>query len=313
MENSEKFCLKWNSFQDNIVDSFKSLRHGEDFSDVTLVSEDHKHIEAHRVVISSCSSFFRDLLKKDKHSHPLIYMRGIKAKELLAMVDYMYHGQVNVYQEDLSVFLITAEELKLTGLVESSNQITEDIRQKNTNQKVNIKEERHDSPPPLEVIQSPIIPNTSSPSIVTSPTAFANCITENELMREIQYDEATHSSFVSVNGYEELDAKISVMMVKVDRKWTCRLCGKADIQKMNIKNHIEGKHIEGISHPCHMCGSSSRSRNALRLHIAKQHGNQETLRKQQQKDVTDSSMFAIEGPAENQMEIFFEDEASDGW
>ena len=76
MSMGEKFCLKWNDFQENIMASFGKLREGNDFSDVTLVCDDGE-IEAHKVVLSSCSPFFQRLLQKVKqhHQHPLLFMR----------------------------------------------------------------------------------------------------------------------------------------------------------------------------------------------------------------------------------------------
>ena len=52
MTSSEKFCLKWNDSQDNILHSFRDLREDLDFSDVTLLCDDHTQIEAHRVILS---------------------------------------------------------------------------------------------------------------------------------------------------------------------------------------------------------------------------------------------------------------------
>ena len=108
---SEKFCLKWNDFQQNIIGSFSELRMDTDFSDVTLVCEEDQSIEAHRIILTACSPFFSTVLKRNKHSHPMIYMRGWKAKDLAAIVDFIYLGEANVYQEDLDVFLALAEEL----------------------------------------------------------------------------------------------------------------------------------------------------------------------------------------------------------
>ena len=48
----------------------------------------------------------------------MIYMRGMKAKDLIAIVDFIYHGEANVYQEDLEGFLALAEELQLKGLTD---------------------------------------------------------------------------------------------------------------------------------------------------------------------------------------------------
>ena len=93
MTSSEKFCLKWNEFQKNIYNAFHGLREDLDFSDVTLVFEEDKQIDAHRVILSAYSPFFSSVLKRNNHSHPMIYMRGLKFKDMVAIVDFMYHGK----------------------------------------------------------------------------------------------------------------------------------------------------------------------------------------------------------------------------
>ena len=73
MQNTEKLCLQWNDFKENINEAFKELRYGTEFADVTLACEDGQQIEAHKVVLSSSSPFFGKLLKKKKHPHPLVF------------------------------------------------------------------------------------------------------------------------------------------------------------------------------------------------------------------------------------------------
>ena len=112
----EKFCLRWNDFQTNITNSYKDLRDTTDFSDVTLICEDYQKVDTHRVILSACSPFFMKVLKMNKHSHPMIYMRRIKSKDLMAIMDFIYHGEANVFQNDMDSFLAIAEELQLRGL-----------------------------------------------------------------------------------------------------------------------------------------------------------------------------------------------------
>ena len=121
MSIKEKFCLRWEDFGENVSVSFRELRTDLDFADVTLACE-NKQFELHKVVISSGSNFFRNLLKKCKSSKPLIYMRGIKAKDLEAMVDFIYNGEVNIFEDDLNDFLILAQEMELKGLETSHSE-----------------------------------------------------------------------------------------------------------------------------------------------------------------------------------------------
>ena len=115
MASSEKLCLNWNDFAVNIINTLYDLKEDKDFTDLTLVCAD-KQVEVHKVVLASSSNFFRRILKNIKHSHPLIYLKGIKFKDLEAVLSFMYLGQVNLAQEDLDSFLALAEELEMKGL-----------------------------------------------------------------------------------------------------------------------------------------------------------------------------------------------------
>ena len=70
----ERLCLQWKDFKENISSTFGDLREDKDFTDVTLVCEDGQQVEAHKVVLVASSPFFLNILKRNKHPHPLIYM-----------------------------------------------------------------------------------------------------------------------------------------------------------------------------------------------------------------------------------------------
>ena len=124
---SEKLCLQWNDFQDNIKSAFGNLREDNDFADVTLACEDGQQVEAHKVILAASSPFFQKLLERNKHTHPLIYMRGMKSDDLLAIVDFLYRGEANVFQENLDSFLAIAEELQLKGLMGKTDEKFQDF------------------------------------------------------------------------------------------------------------------------------------------------------------------------------------------
>ena len=121
MGSADKFSLQWNEFQNNVKTTFKSIRKTEEYSDVTLACEDGQQIEAHRVVLASSCMFFRDLLKKNPHSHPLVFMRGIKYLDLSAIIDFIYHGEAEVKKEDLENFLEVAGELSVQGMTKQKD------------------------------------------------------------------------------------------------------------------------------------------------------------------------------------------------
>ena len=112
---SEKLCVQWNDFKDNIFTAIGRLRDDKDFSDVTLACDDGKQLFAHRLVLAASSPFFQEIFK-NKHAHSIIYMRGVKSDDLKDVVDFLYFGEANLYQENLDSFLALADELQLKGL-----------------------------------------------------------------------------------------------------------------------------------------------------------------------------------------------------
>ena len=115
---TEKFCLTWNDYENNLGVAFRDLREEKEFFVVTLACEDEQ-VEAHKVILSSCSPFFQSILKRNRHPHPLLYMKGVKFCHLKSILDFMYQGKVTVEQNVLDIFLATAQELGVKGLTRS--------------------------------------------------------------------------------------------------------------------------------------------------------------------------------------------------
>jgi len=120
MGDQDKFCLRWNDFESNISVAFRELREDKDFFDVTLACDDDQ-IQAHKVILSACSPFFRQILKRNRHDHPLLYLKGVKYIDLMSVLNFMYHGEVNVAQDELNSFLSIAEDLKVKGLTQNKS------------------------------------------------------------------------------------------------------------------------------------------------------------------------------------------------
>ena len=117
---TDKFCLRWNDFEANISLAFKELQKEEDFFDVTIACEDHEQIKAHKVILASCSLFFKNILKRNHHQHPLLYLKGVKTRDLEGILNFIYQGEVNVAQDHLNGFLAVAEELQIKGLTQQN-------------------------------------------------------------------------------------------------------------------------------------------------------------------------------------------------
>ena len=190
-----------------MVGSFKELRDETDFSDITLVCEEDQQIEAHRIILTACSPFFRTVLKKNQHSHPLIYMRGLKAQDLASIVDFIYHGEANVLQEDLDGFLALAEELQLKGLTGSQSEPF-DEKEKHI-EKPNISE------PTVQKYFKNEPPNTSEYSHTNINESFDEKDTNNSEMNSIvPFDTGVMTVFGDLTK-ADLDAKEMSMIERV--------------------------------------------------------------------------------------------------
>jgi len=117
----DQFCLKWNNYQASLTNAFKSLLEKEDFVDVTL-SAGGKTLRAHKVVLSACSSYFKQLLRGiSSWQHPVLVMRDVPFVDLYTILEFIYMGEVNVAQSHLTSFLKTAELLQIKGLAENAS------------------------------------------------------------------------------------------------------------------------------------------------------------------------------------------------
>ena len=122
---SKRFSLKWSDFQSVVSQSFSVLRQEADFYDVTLVIDDHTQISAHKLVLSASSDLFKSILRKNHLSHPLLYLSGVDSTSLGFVLDYIYQGEVEIYQNELDNFLEVAQKMKIDGLLSTVHE--EDI------------------------------------------------------------------------------------------------------------------------------------------------------------------------------------------
>ncbi|XP_043236431.1 broad-complex core protein isoforms 1/2/3/4/5-like isoform X14 [Amphibalanus amphitrite] len=113
--DGQRFCLKWNDFRNSVTSVFEDLRKDGELVDITLCCEGKK-VKAHRMMLSACSPYFRDLLKENPCQHPVFFLKDTTFSDLRAVIEFVYNGEVNVTQTQLSSFLKTAEMLQVRGL-----------------------------------------------------------------------------------------------------------------------------------------------------------------------------------------------------
>ena len=186
-------------------------------------------------------------------------MKGMKSEDLISIVDFLYCGVANVYQENLDAFLAIAEDLKLKGLMEQKDH--EELEQTMNTESASGLMQMNSKPPLLEEKEKSNILFSKRPNFMKEPSK------SNERRIAVL-------DFVS-GDFQELDAKVKSMMEKSQnlapsgpcgsKAQICKVCGKEGAG-ISIRDHIEANHLEGVSLPCNICGNLFRSRNQLRRH-----------------------------------------------
>ena len=231
---TEKFSIQWNDFQSNVKLAFSQFRSRTHFQDVTLVSDDHQQITAHRVVLSAFSGYFNDVLSQTTHSHPLLCLDGINSTELNNVLDYIYNGELRIYPDNLDSFLKVAQKLKLEGLQNSkeNNQSTFETFE-------------------ISGKKDLVLPKKSSTNVSKKEKTYREDIVT-----------LCSDDFQSI---EELDSYIESQIESTEKGHKCIKCSKIFRHKAHIKGHIE-THINGLSFSCDFCEKIMFSRTSVRDH-----------------------------------------------
>ena len=156
-------------------------------------------------------------------------MREVKLQDLPAIIDFLYCGETNVYQENLDSFLAFSQELQLEGMAGKGNDGE----------------------------------NVKMAKIEANVHAF------DQILTKIVDHEPLALTSVFPEDFQELDKKCDSMMEKTVKKqmngfplYKCKVCDKEEIRS-GMKKHIEANHVEGISIPCNFCEKTFRSRQLL--------------------------------------------------
>jgi len=302
----ELFLLRWEAFEANISCALQDLRNEEDLCDVTLVCEDGE-IQAHKVILSACSPFFRRVMgKTSSHAHPMLYLRGVGTKDLKTILDFMYQGKVSVPQEELPAMLTLASDLQVRGLTDSHKPDTDTDRDSVVNVENSTKKaSREEMENNADCLLVPA-KKTARKSFQTrkhKELVPADAIFEYEDVENISYEEANS---VEVWGYDDhedeeeeeetsilgtnleapphdetnkdeiLDAMVESICVKrsnyhgMGTVYECAICKKVVKKKEKMRCHAE-KHIKGFSHQCIYCGKHYKTRPSMKVHISIAH------------------------------------------
>ena len=229
--SSEKYNLKWNDFGKCVGTSFKDLLYHQEFSDVSLVSEDGKQIKAHKVILSVSSPEFKNILLLNSHPHPVIFLSGVLFEDLNSLVEFMYLGQVDIAQDQMARFLEIANKFKINGLIHDEADILPEHIQAYLND-----EDKH-----FEV------------SVDQDCTSF--------------YDDISLEEDFSISNDTVKESTNSIL---TEHLLSCSNCSYKTPSKGNLTKHIKALH-EGIRYTCDSCKYSTGFTSTLARHKRSQH------------------------------------------
>jgi len=281
MGSPDKIKIDWNDHNAHVVSTVKSLRNDSTFSDVTLVCE-NSQVEAHRVILASFSFFFSRILHEQPDPHPLIYLSGVKMKDMMKVLDYMYSGQVDMVFQDVDTFLENINELEIKGCdftttsaTTSKSPATESSESPGGSTVIT-----EDSPVDYQM-QTDSIPEDNQTETSTEdnqvnfpiPATWISQDVIDDMMLKSEPNVSDGNDNPFSNEGNEIPFPVDFQKKK---QMKCKECPYITDCKSNLTRHIDAKHLQGPlprTYVCHwpQCHKILTSDRARRDHVKKEH------------------------------------------
>jgi len=262
----ESYNLNWEEFDAYTSLTFKQLLAKPDFTDVTLACEGEETIEAHKVILSACSPFFDRILKKNSHSHPLIFLTDVTHSDLKSIINFMYLGQTNVVQEDLQRFLKVATKFQVRGLTDGKKKGS--VSQTTA---ISIHEE--------EVInQEENNIDQQQGGIANIQSSLDNVVMLEDERRvddfDFKCDLGNSSGFYHgiTEEHSEIDSSLLMDGFRMvpEKVFPCDQCDYKASYSCNLNSHKRTVH-EKLFFQCHLCAYKSSRKDRLNKHVLSKH------------------------------------------
>ena len=268
------------AFSKHLIDTYKDLWDEQNFADVTLISDDHIIVKAHKNVISASSPVLKTLLLEHSHSHPLIYLRGIRHAELQAILKFMYLGETQLYEERIKEFASVAKDLKVKNIMTPPNKTDyhsqpskdkEDTKQQNqdfenSEEKMDLNEEAEEA----EQLQR----DQTEPKITTDENKEDQKETNKEGSKEFEVEVDDMRMRFNINPDVLLRSKNAIKSsgrgLSKEKRFVCDKCEAAYYMRNQLKRHRESVH-EGRTFKCTECDIVLAIRSSRRRHMQSYH------------------------------------------
>ena len=161
-------------------------------------------------------------------------------------MDYIYHREVQIQQEELNRFLRIDQRFKLEGLI-GGNEEEDPDEDSFLEEKIITQSQQEDV----------LVPKYD---IEVNPYASVT-IKDNKITTNVG----------NISNLYDLDEKVEESYSKdVTGCYVCHYCAKSFKKWGHIKEHVE-IHFGYLSLPCSLCDTTHRCRKSLRKHVSKHH------------------------------------------
>ena len=253
--------FRWDGHEPFRTSALQALRKAEDFLDVTIACDDDQ-IKAHKVILSSASPFFQNILKRNPHSHPLLYLRGTKMKDIEAILEFVYSGVTYVNEEELETFLYLAKSSQVHGLCEELPSLPEEKFENST-----YKNKRVDNNLGIDhVIENKVEMITENIHVDKfsddNPRSMCIVVEDGPKNKESEVYNMKH------NAIDEYGEKVAKLVNKTETGWSCVNCPYEAKNVGHVREHVE-IHIKGFIFNCSYCDKTFIHKRAIRNHERK--------------------------------------------
>ena len=261
----EKYSLTWPGYSDHLKSMMKDLMMNEDFSDVTLVTEDKRQIKANINILGACSPVFKDILKKENNSSTVMYLKGVQYSEMKSILQFIYLGEATFFEERLEEFLAVAKSLEIKEICNAKTEIDEVLDDETSQSENSTRKIREQS---LQKSREVVDGNKKYECKHCQKTfSKMGLYHHNKSVHQgVRYacDQCDHQATRTDSLNEHILAKHEGV------KYPCSQCDHQASTQSNLTVHIKSKH-EGVKYACKKCNYKTSRNSSLILHIKSRH------------------------------------------
>ena len=218
--DQEKLNLTWHTFTDHLRGMLLEMMISNEFTDVTLITDDKKYYKAHKVILCASSPMFKNILSDNTNT--LIYLRGIQSGDLELILQFIYTGETTLYQDRMNEFFNVAKNLEI-------KEISKEIPEKKMKCK-KFENERE-------------LPTTSDTDSQVWEENLYNSITPKAMSKtDLPYP----CDQCNKRYYDKSTLNKHRRSIHEGKKYPCDKCPYKATQQAHLKSHISLKHEQSI-------------------------------------------------------------------